>query len=122
MIGIKISNNSDKPIYQQLFEQISSQILGGKLAGGYNLPPIRTAAKELRISIITVKKAWEELERFGLINSVVGKGCFVSELTSDKLIQKRNALIEQQFKVDIQFYKTLGVSRSEALDYIQKYY
>ncbi|MDX1358209.1 MAG: GntR family transcriptional regulator, partial [Clostridia bacterium] len=59
-MDIVISNTSDKPIYRQLFEQISAQIIKGQLSGGEGLPPIRTVAKELRISIITVKKAWEE--------------------------------------------------------------
>ena len=81
MTGINISNTSDKPIYQQLFEQISSMILNGELKSDFNLPSIRTAAKELRISVITVKKAWEELERSGLIYPVAGKGCFIADIS-----------------------------------------
>ena len=96
MIGISISNTSEEPIYRQLFEQISSKILNGTLKSGFNLPPIRTAAKELRISIITVKKAWEELERAGLIYSVVGKGCFVRDLPEKELKKKREEVMENQ--------------------------
>ena len=66
-MDIIISNTSDKPIYQQIYEQISAQIIKGELESNFWLPSIRTIAKELRISVITVKKAWEELERMGFI-------------------------------------------------------
>ena len=122
MRGVNVSNSSDKPIYQQLFEQISSQILNGELESDFNLPPIRTAAKELRISIITVKKAWEELERAGLIYSVVGKGCFISDLSKKDLAGKRDKIIEKQLLKDLRFYKDIGVSREEIIALIRKYY
>ena len=122
MTGINISNKSDKPIYQQLFEQISSQILDGRLKSDFNLPPIRTAAKELRISVITVKKAWEELERLGLIYTVTGKGCFISDLTEEELQQKRTELLENQLGKDIQFYKELGTSKQEFINLLDTQY
>ena len=81
MINIIISGTSDKPIYQQIFDQLGAQIIRGELAPGTMLPPIRTVAKELRISVITVKKAWEMLEQLGFIYSMVGRGCFVAELS-----------------------------------------
>ena len=84
-MNLTISATCEKPIYQQLFEQISAQIVRGELPGGTCLPPIRTVAKELRISVITVKKAWEELERQGLIVSITGKGCFVAEIHAGEL-------------------------------------
>ena len=122
MRGINLSNTSDKPIYQQLFEQLSSQILKGELQSDFNLPPIRTAAKELRISIITVKKAWEELERAGLIYSVVGKGCFISDLSKTQRSKKRDEIIEKKLLKDIGFYKNLGISQDEIIGLISKYY
>ena len=122
MRGISISNTSSKPIYQQLFEQISSQILNGELKRDFNLPPIRTAAKELRISIITVKKAWEELERAGLIYSVAGKGCFISDLTNNELGNKKNEIIMKQMAKDLKFYKNLGISKDEIVELVGKYY
>lgn len=122
MRGINLSNTSDKPIYQQLFEQISSQILKGELETDFNLPPIRTAAKELRISIITVKKAWEELERAGLIYSVGGKGCFVSDLSDKKRINKRDDIIRNQMAKDILFYKNLGITQEELMELIKHFY
>jgi len=122
MINIVISNTSDKPIYQQLFEQISAQIIKGELGGNQGLPPIRTVAKELRISIITVKKAWEELEREGLIYSVVGRGCFVAELSNDDLGDIRDVMIDDKMSKDINYYKELGLTSDEIIAKIRKLY
>ncbi len=104
MIGVSISNTSEEPIYLQLFQQIRSKILNGTLETRFNLPPIRTAAKELRISIITVKRGWEELERAGLIYTVVGKGCFVADLPNKDLI----------------FYRKLGATTEEIIEPVKK--
>lgn len=122
MRGISVSERSDKPIYQQLYEQISSQILRGELTGDLNLPPIRTAARELRVSIITVKKAWEELERAGFIYTVTGKGCFVSPFTSRDLEEKRKEIILERLDRDLAFYRNLGVSREEFVRLIKGIY
>jgi len=121
-MNIAISNSSDKPIYQQLYEQISAQIFKGELAIGYSLPPIRQAARELRVSIITVKKAWEELERLGLIDTVTGKGCFVAELTPDEIIQKRNETVLKQMAGDVSYYKSFGLTREEACELLKQVY
>ncbi len=120
MTGISLSNTSDKPIYQQLFEQISSQILNGRLESDFGLPPIRTAAKELRVSIITVKKAWEELEREGLIYSVVGKGCFISSLSEEDLRAKRTGIIEEQLEMDLMYYRDMGTTKDELIKLVEK--
>ncbi len=122
MINIVISNTSDKPIYQQLFEQISSQIIKGELENNHGLPPIRTVAKELRISIITVKKAWEELEREGLIYSVVGRGCFVAELTNNDLSEIRDVLVDVKMEKDLEYYKELGLSEDDLVNKIRELY
>lgn len=121
-MNIAISNSSEKPIYQQLFEQISAQILKGEIENGYSLPPIRQAAKELRVSIITIKKAWEELERCGLIYTVTGKGCFVAELSSEDVLQKRNEMIVKQMVVDTTYYKSFGLTLEEIIELLKKVY
>lgn len=121
-MNIAISNSSEKPIYQQLFEQISAQIFKGELEQGYSLPPIRQAARELRISIITVKKAWEELERCGLIYTVTGKGCFVAELTPDEMLHKRNEMIISQLAVDMAYYKSFGLTMEEVIELLEQVY
>ncbi|WP_456274534.1 GntR family transcriptional regulator [Bacillus sp. AK031] len=121
-MNLAISNASEKPIYQQVFEQISAQILKGEIEPGYSLPPIRQAAKELRVSIITIKKAWEELERSGLIYTVTGKGCFVAELSTEDILKKRNEMIENKMAVDISYYKSLGLTLEEVVELLRKVY
>lgn len=122
MIDIVISKVSDKPIYQQIFDQISSQIIKGVLETGQSLPPIRTVAKELRISVITIKKAWEELERQGFIYTMVGRGCFVAELSSKDILEKRSSLIDKKLEKDVEYYKELGLSLKEIIEAIKKVY
>jgi GntR family transcriptional regulator len=121
-MDLVISNTSDKPIYQQLFEQISAQIIKGQLKEGFCLPPIRTVAKELRISVITVKAAWEDLERDGFIVTMVGKGCFVAPLKSADLSDKRDQMVSEKLRKDIEYYKTLGLSLEELVRMIRQYY
>ena len=121
-MNIVIEGTSDIPIYQQLFEQISAQIIKGELESNYSLPSIRTAAKELRVSIITVKRAWEELERQGFIYTMAGKGCFVSDLSKSKALDLRNELADKQMSKQISFYKELGLSVNEIMDLIKKHY
>lgn len=122
MINVAISNTSEKPIYQQIFEQISAQILKGELESGYCLPPIRQAAVELRVSVITVKKAWEELERNGLIHTVTGKGCFVAEFSSSEMLELRNEIILKQMATDTAYYKSFGLTIDEVIELLRKVY
>lgn len=82
-MDILISNSSGVPLYEQIEEQIKGQILSGELAEGDALPSMRILAKDLKISIITTKRAYEELERDGFIYSVTGKGSFVKGINSD---------------------------------------
>ncbi|NLI54839.1 MAG: GntR family transcriptional regulator [Clostridiales bacterium] len=121
-LDLIISSASDKPIYQQLFEQLSSQIILGQLREGYCLPPIRTVAKELQISVITVKKAWEELERAGLIHSMVGRGCFVAPMNRVERLDKRNEMALQKLKKDVEYYRSLGIGEEEIIDLIRTFY
>lgn len=82
-MDIIISNSSGVPIYEQIEEQIKSQIMTGELAAGDALPSMRMLAKDLKISVITTKRAFEELERDGFIESVIGKGSFVKGANSE---------------------------------------
>ena len=122
MKSIQISSTVNKPIYQQLFDQISTQILNGDIPTDYLLPSIRTAAKELRISIITVKKAWDELEQKGFIYTVPGKGCFVSKLSKGEISKKRDEQVLEKLKKDIEYYKSIDLSEEELIDFIRKHY
>ena len=82
-MNLIISNTSGKPIYEQIVSQIKRQIVSGELVSGEMLPSIRSLAKDLRISVITTKRAYEELEREGFIYTVAGKGCFVAARSSE---------------------------------------
>ncbi|MBR0120943.1 MAG: GntR family transcriptional regulator [Clostridia bacterium] len=93
-MNIIISNSSGVPIYEQIEEQIKTQIMAGALSAGDALPSMRMLAKELKISIITTKRAYEDLERDGYISSVQGKGCFVNAMNSD--LVKENMLFSIQ--------------------------
>ena len=121
-MDLNISGSSDKPIYQQLFEQISAQILKGELKEGFALPPIRTVAKELRISVIPVKAAWEELERAGFIVTMVGRGCFVAPLPTAELASKRDQMALDRLKKDLEYYKSLGLSAEDLIGLIKEHY
>lgn len=77
-MDIILSNSSGKPIYQQIADQVKEQVCSGALTAGEALPSMRLLAKELRISVITTKRAYEELERDGFLENVPGKGCFVA--------------------------------------------
>ena len=98
-MDIIISNNADSPIYEQIKEQIKLQILNGDLKEGDALPSMRLLAKELRISVITTKRAYEELEREGFIESFTGKGSFVKAMNKDvvkeTLIYEIETLLEE---------------------------
>jgi GntR family transcriptional regulator len=121
-MDIVISNTSGDPIYQQIYDQISAQIIKGVLPSDYCLPPIRTVAKELRISVITVKRAWEELEHAGLIYTMAGKGCFVAPLLPNALDAKRTQLASEKLSKDMEYYKTLGLSLEEIVAMIKQDY
>lgn len=98
-MDIIISNNADSPIYEQIKEQIKLMILNGELKEGDALPSMRLLAKELRISIITTKRAYEELEREGYIESFTGKGSFVKAMNTDvvkeTLVYEIETLLEE---------------------------
>ena len=90
-MNLILSNATDRPIYEQIYHQIRDQVLGGTLVPGQPLPSIRALAKDLRVSVITTKRAYEELERDGFLENVPGKGCFVAP-------QNRELLREAQLR------------------------
>ena len=94
-MDIILNNSSGVPIYEQIEEQIKSQIMTGELAVGDALPSMRILAKELKISVITTKRAYEDLERDGYIESVVGKGSFVKGMSNDLLKENMLFAIEE---------------------------
>ena len=95
-MNIIISNSSDKPIYEQITAQIKALVMNGELKEGDLLPSMRTLAKELRISVITTKRAYEELERDGFLENVPGKGCFVAPQNHELLREAQLRKVEEK--------------------------
>lgn len=121
-MDIIISNSSGVPIYEQIEEQIKSQILSGELIEGDALPSMRVLAKELKISIITTKRAYEDLERDGFIESITGKGSFVKGINSDMV--KENMLFSIQELLEKAVDKAIlcNVSHDELSDMLALLY
>ncbi|MEG0110551.1 MAG: GntR family transcriptional regulator [Oscillospiraceae bacterium] len=113
---ILISNSGDKPIYEQIAAQIKEQILTGVMLAGDALPSIRILAKELRISVITTKRAYEELEHDGFIETVAGKGSFVASKNTEFLREETLRKIELALQNALQIAKSGGVSVNDVRD------
>ncbi|MDR4887417.1 GntR family transcriptional regulator [Fredinandcohnia sp. QZ13] len=110
---IIISNSSKEPIYEQITSQIKSSILAGELQEGAAIPSMRNLAKELQISVITTKRAYEELEKAGFIYSIVGKGSFVAEQNLEVIREKKLKVIEEQLSAVITNSREIGLSLDE---------
>lgn len=117
-MNIIISNSSDLPIYEQIKEQLKKHIMEGKLKAGEQLPSIRYLAKELRISVITTKRAYDELESEGFINSVQGKGSFVAVQNSEFIREEYLKKIEFHINEILFYAKVSGISKSEIQEII----
>jgi GntR family transcriptional regulator len=110
---IIISNSSTDPIYEQINKQIKAQIISGDLNEGDALPSIRKLAKELQISVITTKRAYEELEKEGFVDTVGGKGCFVAMQNKELLKEKKMKTIEEKMGDTVKDAKKLGIRLKE---------
>lgn len=110
---IIISNHSKEPIYEQIYAQIKKHILTNELQAGQSLPSMRQLAKDLEVSIITTKRAYEELEKNGFIFSVVGKGSFVTEQNNEMIRERKMQVIEEQLVAAILNSKEIGVELTE---------
>ena len=108
-----IRNTTNQPIYDQIYSQIKAQIIAGKLSPGEALPSIRALAKDLRISVITTKRAYDELEADGFLYTVAGKGCFVAEKNLDLIREQK--LKELEDHLDAQ----CGVSALELMEMLR---
>ena len=112
-MNILISNANDKPIYEQIYTQIRNQILSGALPPGQALPSIRALAKDLRVSVITTKRAYEELERDGLIYTVAGKGSFVAPRNTELLREELLRKIEEHFMEILRLAPACGLTERD---------
>ena len=110
---IIISNSSPDPIYEQIGRQIKAQIISGDLAEGESLPSIRRLAQDLQISVITTKRAYDELEREGFINTVGGKGTFVAVQNQELLREKKMKIVEDKLSEAVSEAKMLGIGLAQ---------
>ena len=113
---IKLSNNSEKPIYEQITDQLKQAILTGTLVTGDALPSIRALAKELKISVMTTKRAYADLERDGFIETMAGKGSYVSERNQDFLREELIRQIEMHLTKAVSIATMANVQKKELHD------
>ncbi|RDY24235.1 GntR family transcriptional regulator [Romboutsia maritimum] len=121
-MNVSIKNSSSIPLYEQIQSQIKSQILNGDLKPGDGLPSIRGLAKELKVSIITTKRAYEELEKEGFLETVTGKGTFVAMQNNDRLKEIAMYEIESKLEDIIRQAKCIGISLEEGIEIFKSLY
>lgn len=115
-MDIIISNSSGKPIYEQITSQIKNLIITGELKPGEALPSMRLLAKELRISVITTKRAYEDLERDGFIQSIMGKGSFVAAQNTEFIREEHLRKVEEYLQKVIETAKLSDISLEELVE------
>lgn len=121
-MNIIISNASPQPLYEQIEEQIKRAILSGELTPGKALPSIRYLARELRVSIITAKRAYDDLERDGFVQTTQGKGTFVSLANLDRLREVAMSQIEEKLAEAVGAAKSIGLGMEEFQQIIEELY
>ena len=115
-MDILISNSCGRPIYQQIYDQVKNAILSGELREGNMLPSIRALAKDLRISVITTKRAYEELEQGGYIYTAAGKGCFVSQKSSGMVYEEHLKKIEEHMSEIARLAGSSGITEGQLIE------
>ncbi|MFC6228777.1 GntR family transcriptional regulator [Paenibacillus allorhizosphaerae] len=115
---LSVSLTSGEPIYVQIKEQVKNQILTGQLQEGELLPSIRNLAQSLKISVITTKRAYDELEQEGLVTSVSGKGTFVSGSNKESIREIKYRALEDQIRITIKESRNIGLTRKDLLNLV----
>ena len=114
-MNIIIRNACEKPIYEQIYQQIKNCIISGELQEGEALPSIRALAKDLRISVITTTRAYDELEKDGFINRVAGKGCYVSEKNMELVREEHCKQMEERLREVVSLAAPAGLSEEDTV-------
>ena len=118
-MNLILSNATDRPIYEQIYHQIRDQVLGGTLVPGQPLPSIRALAKDLRISVITTTRAYDELERDGFIDRVPGKGCYVAEKNLELVREAHLKQIEDHMNAIVDLAAGCSLTEEEAMEMLR---
>jgi GntR family transcriptional regulator len=112
-VSISISQSSSKPIYRQIEDKVRSLIVAGELGDREGLPSIRTLARDLRVSVLTVKRAYDDLEAEGFLTSVQGKGCYVSVRNKELFREQRMRNVEEKLDDAASEAKLIGMTLEE---------
>jgi len=121
-LNVVVSFFSQVPIYEQIQNQIKELVLTGELKPGESLPSMRLMAKDLKVSLITVRRAYEELEREGVITTLHGRGCFVSDINVDKIKEININMLKERLEEIVVFSKTCGISKEEFKNMLDEMY
>ena len=116
---IIIRNTVNQPIYEQIYAQLKAQIIAGTLTPGEALPSIRALAKDLKISVITTKRAYDELEAEGFLYTVAGKGCFVAEKNLDLIREQQLKELEDHLSAAAGLARSCGLTVEELIDMLR---
>lgn len=119
---IIISSNNSKPIYEQITSQIKAKIMSGELAAGQPIPSMRALAKAIHVSVITVQKAYEDLQRDGFIETTVGRGSFVSALNKDFMQEEQQRKAEEHLQAAADIGCANGISLEKLLELLTLFY
>ncbi len=121
-MDIILSNSGGKPIYEQIRDQVKEQVMTGALSAGDALPSMRQLARDLRISVITTKRAYEELERDGFLENVPGKGCFIAPQDRELLLEAQLRRVEDHLSQAAEEARRGGVSLPELQEMLELVY
>ena len=121
-MDIIISNNANKPIYEQITAQIKAMIMSGELQAGEAIPSMRVLAKSIHVSVITVQKAYEELQRDGFIETTVGRGSFVSARNKEFYLEEQQRIAEEHLKIAADIGRINNIPVETLIDVLKLFY
>ena len=119
---IIVSNKVSKPLYEQIASQIKAAIMSGELSAGESIPSMRSLAKSLQISVLTVQKAYETLQDEGFIETTAGKGCYVSAQNQDFYLEEQQKKIEEKFVEAIELARSSGIKLDKLINLLTLLY
>lgn len=119
---IIISNNANKPIYEQITTQIKAMIMSGELQAGYAIPSMRSLAKSIHVSVITVQKAYEDLQRDGFIETTVGRGSFVSARNKEFYQEEQQRIAEEHLQAAANIGRVSNIPLSKLMELLTMFY
>lgn len=119
---IIISNNANKPIYEQITSQMKAMIMSGELKPGEAIPSMRALAKSIHVSVITVQKAYEDLQRDGFIETIVGRGSFVAAQNKEFYLEEQQRLAEEHLQQAVDIGRASGIPVEQLVEVLRLFY